>query len=125
MIKLGKKKGEKMKKVTLAIDGMTCSACSNGLEKYLKKQDGSWFDTNDGNVNVKLLIQGKNTISIESSSPKLSLANAPSKESVINVIEILKNPETGRKLDIVLVVILTSLGIITLIYLKKKIFNTN
>ena len=39
MIKLGKKKGEKMKKVTLAIDGMTCSACSNGLEKYLKKQD--------------------------------------------------------------------------------------
>ena len=40
MIKLGKKKGEKMKKVTLAIDGMTCSACSNGLEKYLKKQDG-------------------------------------------------------------------------------------
>ena len=37
MIKLGKKKGEKMKKVTLAIDGMTCSACSNGLEKYLKK----------------------------------------------------------------------------------------
>ena len=71
------------------------------------------------------MIQGKNTISIESSSPKLSLANAPSKESVINVIEILKNPETGRKLDIVLVVILTSLGIITLIYLKKKIFNTN
>ena len=29
-----------MKKITLAIDGMTCSACSNGLEKYLNKQDG-------------------------------------------------------------------------------------
>ena len=29
-----------MKKVILAIDGMTCSACSNGLEKYLNKQDG-------------------------------------------------------------------------------------
>ena len=29
-----------MKKVILAIDGMTCSACSNGLEKYLNKQNG-------------------------------------------------------------------------------------
>lgn len=29
-----------MKKITLSIDGMTCSACSNGLEKYLNKQDG-------------------------------------------------------------------------------------
>ena len=29
-----------MKKVLLKIDGMTCSACSSGLEKYLNKQDG-------------------------------------------------------------------------------------
>jgi len=29
-----------MKKVILKIEGMTCSACSNGLEKYLNKQDG-------------------------------------------------------------------------------------
>ncbi len=29
-----------MKKIVLNIEGMTCSACSNGLEKYLKKQDG-------------------------------------------------------------------------------------
>lgn len=29
-----------MKKIILAIDGMTCSACSNGLEKYLNKQNG-------------------------------------------------------------------------------------
>ncbi len=29
-----------MKKVILSIDGMTCSACSNGLEKYLNKQNG-------------------------------------------------------------------------------------
>ena len=29
-----------MKKVILSIDGMTCSACSNGLEKYLNKQKG-------------------------------------------------------------------------------------
>lgn len=29
-----------MKKINLSIDGMTCSACSNGLEKYLNKQKG-------------------------------------------------------------------------------------
>lgn len=29
-----------MKKNILSIEGMTCSACSNGLEKYLNKQDG-------------------------------------------------------------------------------------
>ena len=29
-----------MKKVVLRIDGMTCSACSSGLEKYLLKQKG-------------------------------------------------------------------------------------
>ena len=29
-----------MKKIVLKIEGMTCSACSNGLEKYLNKQDG-------------------------------------------------------------------------------------
>lgn len=29
-----------MKKVILSIGGMSCSACSNGLEKYLNKQDG-------------------------------------------------------------------------------------
>ncbi len=29
-----------MKKITLSIEGMTCSACSNGLEKYLNKQVG-------------------------------------------------------------------------------------
>ena len=29
-----------MKKIILSIDGMTCSACSNGLEKYISKQKG-------------------------------------------------------------------------------------
>ena len=29
-----------MKKIILSIEGMTCSACSNGLEKYLNKQAG-------------------------------------------------------------------------------------
>ena len=29
-----------MKKVTLSIAGMTCSACSNTIDKYLSKQKG-------------------------------------------------------------------------------------
>lgn len=34
-----------MKKITLSIDGMTCSACSSGLEKYLNKQNGVYNAT--------------------------------------------------------------------------------
>ena len=29
-----------MKKIILKIDGMTCTACSSSLEKYLSKQEG-------------------------------------------------------------------------------------
>ena len=45
-----------MKKVLLKIDGMTCSACSTGLEKYLNKQEGI------KNVTVNLIM---NNTSIE------------------------------------------------------------
>ena len=37
-----------MKRIILSIDGMTCSACSNGLEKYLNKQNGVF----DASVNL-------------------------------------------------------------------------
>lgn len=37
-----------MKKIILKIEGMTCSACSNGLEKYLNKQEG----INNASVNL-------------------------------------------------------------------------
>ena len=42
MNKISTKKGmcKNMKNIILAIEGMTCSACSNGLEKYLNKQNG-------------------------------------------------------------------------------------
>ena len=41
-----------MKKIRLQISGMTCSACSLGLEKYLKKQKGII----DANVNLVLTL---------------------------------------------------------------------
>ncbi len=47
-----------MKKIILEIEGMTCSACSSGLEKYLKKQPGVY----DASVN---LVMSTATISYE------------------------------------------------------------
>ena len=53
-----------MKKVLLKIDGMTCSACSSGLEKYLNKQDGII------NASVNLVM---NNASIEYDENKLDI----------------------------------------------------
>lgn len=53
-----------MKKVILSIEGMTCSACSNGLEKYLNKQQG----IKQATVNLVM-----NTASIEYDDKKLKL----------------------------------------------------
>lgn len=53
-----------MKKVLLKIDGMTCSACSSGLEKYLNKQDGIKM------ASVNLVM---NNASIEYDDKKLKL----------------------------------------------------
>ncbi len=53
-----------MKKVLLKIDGMTCSACSSGLEKYLNKQDGVKIAT----VNLVM-----NNANIEYDDKKLTL----------------------------------------------------
>ena len=53
-----------MKKVLLKIDGMTCSACSSGLEKFLNKQDGI------KTASVNLIM---NNASIEYDDSKLTL----------------------------------------------------
>lgn len=53
-----------MKKVLLKIDGMTCSACSSGLEKYLNKQDG----IKQANVNLVM-----NNADVEYDEKKLTL----------------------------------------------------
>jgi Cu+-exporting ATPase len=55
-----------VKKVILKIDGMTCSACSNGLEKYLNKQQGIQ------NATVNLIM---NNASIEYDNNLLTLEN--------------------------------------------------
>ena len=52
-----------MKKIVLKIGGMTCSACSSGLEKYLNKQPG----IKNANVNLVLSIA---TIEYENKNQK-------------------------------------------------------
>ncbi len=53
-----------MKKIILKIKGMTCSACSNHIEKYLKKQDGI-IDVSVNLVLSEALIYYNDNISIE------------------------------------------------------------
>ena len=52
-----------MKKIVLRIGGMTCSACSSGLEKYLSRQEGVSF----ASVNLVLSLA---TIEYENLSKK-------------------------------------------------------
>lgn len=53
-----------MKKIILSIDGMTCSACSSGLEKYLNKQDGV-ISASVNLVLAQALIEYEDNLTIE------------------------------------------------------------
>lgn len=53
-----------MKKIVLNIEGMTCSACSNGLEKYLKKQKGI-IDASVNLVMATALVECEDYISMK------------------------------------------------------------
>lgn len=53
-----------MKKIILSIDGMTCSACSTGLEKYLNKQNGV-ISASVNLVLAQALIEYEDKLSIE------------------------------------------------------------
>ncbi len=53
-----------MKKIILKVDGMTCSACSNHVEKYLKKQEGI-IDVSVNLVLGQALIYYEDNISLE------------------------------------------------------------
>ena len=53
-----------MSKVILSISGMSCSACSNSLEKYLNKQKGI-INASVNLVLAQALIQYDNTLTIK------------------------------------------------------------
>ena len=96
-----------MKKIILAIDGMTCSACSSGLEKYLNKQDGVKIAT----VNLVM-----NTASIEYDDKKLSLTdlnkfveNAGFKSLGIDTFEKEQRKNSNEKYKLIAITIISIL----------------
>ena len=98
-----------MKKVILSIDGMTCSACSNGLEKYLNKQEG----INNASVNLVM-----NTASIDYDNKKLSLedlnkfvAKAGFKSLGIANLESEEKKKKGEKYRLVLIALFAILDL--------------
>lgn len=101
-----------MKKVLLKIGGMTCSACSSGLEKYLNKQDG----VERANVNLVM-----NNASIEYDDKKLSLKDiekfvdkAGFESLGIDNLKKEERKKSGEKINL----ILTSIFSIAILYVS-------
>lgn len=101
-----------MKKVLLKIGGMTCSACSSGLEKYLNKQDGVV------RANVNLVM---NNASIEYDDKKLSLKDiekfvdkAGFESLGIDNLKKKERKKSGEKINL----ILTSIFSIAILYVS-------
>ena len=101
-----------MKKVLLKIGGMTCSACSSGLEKYLNKQDGVV------RANVNLVM---NNASIEYDEKKLSLKDiekfvdkAGFESLGIDNLKKEERKKSGEKINL----ILTSIFSIAILYVS-------
>lgn len=101
-----------MKKVLLKIGGMTCSACSSGLEKYLNKQDGVV------RANVNLVM---NNASIEYDDKKLSLKDiekfvdkAGFESLGIDNLKKEERKKSGEKINL----ILTSIFSIVILYVS-------
>ena len=92
-----------MKKIVLNIEGMTCSACSNGLEKYLNKQKG----IKKAEVNLVMataLIEYEDNLKIEDLNRMVQEAGFKSLGE--------KNDEKENKNELIKVIIFSILGII-------------
>ena len=96
-----------MKKIILSIDGMTCSACSNGLEKYLNKQNGII----EANVN---LVMANATIIYDEKILETNQLNNFIKQAGFNSLGEFKeiNMENKNKTEKVKFIIFTILAIV-------------
>ena len=75
-----------MKNIILKIEGMSCSACSNGLEKYLNKQEG----IEEATVNLVMAtasIKYEDNLTIEDLNRFVSEAGFKSLGEDIQIIE--------------------------------------
>ena len=98
-----------MKSIILAIDGMTCSACSNGLEKYLNKQNGIY----EANVN---LVMANTTITYDEQILNQEKIEKYIKQAGFKSLGIFKefNIEKNDKKEKVQFIIFTILAIVTM-----------
>ena len=98
-----------MKSIILAIDGMTCSACSNGLEKYLNKQNGIY----EANVN---LVMANTTITYDEQILNQEKIEKYIKQAGFKSLGIFKefNIEKNNKKEKVQFIIFTILAIVTM-----------
>ena len=86
-----------MKKIILSINGMTCSACSSGLEKYLNKQQGI-LDATVSLVMQTASISYDDNLTIEDLNNYVKEAGFESNGKYDETIEINKNKSKKRNL---------------------------
>ena len=98
-----------MKSIILSVDGMTCSACSNGLEKYLNKQNGVF----EANVN---LVMANATIIYDEKILDQEKIEKYIKQAGFKSLGIFKNidVEKDNKKEKVQFIIFTILAIVTM-----------
>ena len=92
-----------MKKIILSINGMTCSACSSGLEKYLNKQQGIL----DATVNLVMQtasISYDDNLTIEDLNNYVKEAGFESNGKYDETIEINKNKSKKRNLILITII---------------------
>ena len=86
-----------MKRIILSISGMTCSACSSGLEKYLNKQEGIL----DATVNLVMQtasITYEDNLTIEDLNKYVKEAGFESNGIYDETLELTKNKSQKRNL---------------------------
>ena len=95
-----------MKKITLSVDGMTCSACSVGLEKYLNKQDGIKATSVNLVLGTATIIYDENKLTPDDLDKFVSKAGFKSLGEFKGLEEINKKKKTKINLIIFTVLIL-------------------
>lgn len=95
-----------MKKITLSVDGMTCSACSVGLEKYLNKQDGIKATSVNLVLGTATIIYDENKLTLDDLDKFVSKAGFKSLGEFKELEEINKKKKTKINLIIFTVLIL-------------------
>lgn len=95
-----------MKKITLSVDGMTCSACSVGLEKYLNKQDGIKATSVNLVLGTATIIYDETKVNLDDLNKFVSKAGFKSLGEFKELEEINKKKKTKINLIIFTVLIL-------------------